>query len=84
MKFSDISGYIGRSLDNLPGGASAKKLTALVFVLLCVWIHFMFCELSNALEFLIADQATLTALLGVSTVEAMRRKKEPKEKTEAL
>lgn len=67
--------YIQASLDNLTPGASAKKLTAFVLTLLVVWIHFGYCRLSNCVEFLITDLATITALLGVSTVQSMRTQK---------
>jgi len=67
--------YISRSFDNLPGGASAKKLTAFMFTLLCAWLHFKFCNPTNAVEFLISDQVLIAGLLGASTFENIRNKK---------
>lgn len=74
--------YIQASLDNFSPGASAKKLTALVFTLLSIWLHFKFATGNNALEFLITDVSTLTALLGVSTIQTMRAKNSPKNEPE--
>jgi hypothetical protein len=72
-----ILGWVGRSFDNLPGGASAKKLTAFLFTVLCIWIHFKFCTLTNAIDFLISDQVLIAALLGASTFESIKGKKQP-------
>jgi len=67
--------YIRASLDNLTPGASAKKLTAFILMALVVYIHFGYCRLSNCVEFLITDLTTITALLGVSTYESLKKKK---------
>jgi len=77
-----ILGWIGRSFDNVPGGASAKKLTAFMFTLLCGWLHFKYCNPTNAIEFLISDQVLIAGLLGASTYENIRNKKEKDLETE--
>lgn len=68
--------WLKGSFDISKAGASAKKLTAFIFVLLIIWIHIRYCELSNCIEFLITDAGMVLALLGVSTWDKLRSNKQ--------
>ncbi len=75
---NNILKFISASFDGFTPGASAKKLSAFMFMLCCVYIHIRFIDLSNCIEALIIDASTMTALLGVSTIQSMKVAKEPK------
>jgi len=67
--------WILGSFDTTFKGASAKKLTAFIFVILIIWLHCKYCELSNCIEFLLTDAGMVLALLGVSTWDKLRTNK---------
>lgn len=74
--------WLQSSFDNSTKGSSSKKLSAFAFVLLSIYLHFWYCSLDYAVEFLIIDCSTILGLLGVSSWEKLKRdggKSEPKE-----
>jgi len=57
------------------GGASAKKMTTWVFVLLSVYCH-KFCTIENVIEFLIIDTSTIALLLTGSIIHNLKMNKQ--------
>ena len=63
------------SFDVGTEGGSAKKLTAFAFMVLVAWLHFVYVDKDNAIEFLIVDVSALLTLLGVSTIDKIQQLK---------
>lgn len=63
------------SFDVGTNGGSAKKLTAFAFMLLVGWLHFVYADKDNAIEFLIVDVSAILTLLGVSTIDKIQQLK---------
>lgn len=70
---SKLLTWLLSSYDNSSKGASAKKLSAFLFMLLIVYLHFTYCDYDNAVEFLFIDAGSVLGLLGVSSWEKLRR-----------
>ena len=66
------------SFDNDARGASAKKLTSFLLSLLVTFLHFTYCNESNAVEFLLIDCTTILGLLGVSSWEKLKQNEQGK------
>ena len=67
--------WLASSFDNSTKGSSSKKLSAFAFVILIFYVH-RFCNVMNAIEFLISDIGALLGLLGVSSWEKLKMKKD--------
>lgn len=63
--------YIGASFDTHSQGASARKLSAFVTMLLIVYCH-RYVDASNITEVLVADSGLLCVLLGITTYEKIK------------
>jgi len=67
--------WILGSFDVTDDGSSAKKLTAFAFMVLVGWLHIVFVDKNNALEFLIVDVSAILTLLGVATIDKLQQMK---------
>lgn len=62
---------ISKSFNSKEEGASSRKMTAFVFVLLAVYIHLRFIDESNAINALIVDSCFISFLLGMVTADQL-------------
>lgn len=53
-------------------GSSAKKLTAFAFMILVIFLHAKFVDISNAIEFLLVDVSAVLAALGIATFDKIQ------------
>lgn len=63
--------YIGSSFDTHSQGASARKLSAFITMMLIVYGHRFVTE-ANVVEVLVADGGLLCVLLGITTYEKIK------------
>lgn len=63
--------YIAASFDTHNQGASARKLSAFVTMLLICYCHRFISE-ANVIEVIIADSGLLCVLLGITTYEKIK------------
>jgi hypothetical protein len=63
--------YIGASFDTHKEGASARKLSAFVTMLLICYCHRFVTE-ATLIEVIIADSGLLCVLLGITTYEKIK------------
>ena len=63
--------YIGSSFDTHSQGASARKLSAFVTMLLIIYCH-RFVDSANIVEVIVADSGLLCVLLGITTYEKIK------------
>lgn len=72
--------YIGASFDTHKQGASARKLSAFVTMILICYCH-RYVESANVVEVLIADSGLLCVLLGITTWEKIKLTNQPTNNT---
>jgi hypothetical protein len=74
--------YIAASFDTHKQGASARKLSAFVTMVLICFCH-RWVDASNVVEILIADSGLLCVLLGITTYEKIKlNQPQPNQPTE--
>jgi hypothetical protein len=59
------------SLHNRPGGFSARKLTAIATMILVVYLHIYYVDLSNVVSILIYDMVFILLLLSIVTIDQL-------------
>ena len=57
------------SFFNSKDGFSARKLTAFTLIACTVYLHWKYCDVSNAVEFLWADLVFACLFLGIVTAQ---------------
>lgn len=70
--------YLLSSFDNKTPGASARKLTAFITMLLIVYCHFRYVDVGNVVEVIMIDCGFVLSLLGLTTWENVKKKDESK------
>jgi multisubunit Na+/H+ antiporter MnhB subunit len=68
--------YIAASFDTHNQGASARKLSAFVTMVLICYAH-RFVSETNVIEVIIADSGLLCVLLGITTYEKIKLNQPP-------
>jgi len=60
-----------KSLDNRPGGFSARKLTAFITMLCVIYLHIHYVDLTVLVSVLVYDMLFILLLLGLITMDQL-------------
>lgn len=73
QRFINLIDYLGKSFDNSPGGASARKLTAFVSVLVAIYVTYQHTDNTNATTVLLIWSGDFLVALGIITMEQINK-----------
>lgn len=73
QRFINLIDYLGKSFDNSPGGASARKLEAFAAFLVACWVTYTYSSEVNATTMVLIWLAASLVCLGIITMEQINK-----------